>query len=405
MASSPSEEEEVAFSTADAGNGNPKARLQVFGRSMSRTFKALSEWGDNFERNHLDGDWRAAVSSAQKKVGERASRIGEELGSATVKLVEEATGRGPGQPPIAGAAPPAYGAAAVPETLASWVANPKEPSPSRASSARGLPVAVGTVVAGSAAPSASSQSPPGGQPVAAAVALPAAALAASSAETATASLWTEAECLREELAKEREQRRGRASAKGALDEALRQLRREVVEERRDLEAAEAARTVANSRFEALERQLEELSAEHRTVTSRNNSLKAELRRQALALAAAERAERLAKSRGEAEGAHCWAREGPETEALKAAKLSLAEVLASMDEVRLKERVEAQDLQKEIDTARTEQHLLKELAALGGRQRLLPPAGDSTARIPFWQRLRGGERARSGPLATCTVVEE
>ncbi|CAK0829999.1 unnamed protein product, partial [Prorocentrum cordatum] len=64
-------------------------------RHLSGTWQALNEWGDDFERRNFDGNFLGAVRSAPQaarvlggRVGEHASRIGEELGTAAAKLVE-----------------------------------------------------------------------------------------------------------------------------------------------------------------------------------------------------------------------------------------------------------------------------------------------------------------------------
>jgi len=79
--------------------GAGSVQLPSVRQGLLSTFRALSDWGDNFERTHFDGNFLGAVSSAPRRVGKQATRIGEELGSATAKLVEEATGRALGQVP------------------------------------------------------------------------------------------------------------------------------------------------------------------------------------------------------------------------------------------------------------------------------------------------------------------
>jgi len=99
----------------------------------------------------------------------------------------------------------------------------------------------------------------------------------------------------------------------------------------------------------------------------------------VAAAAAERAAREASREG------AWARDGPETEALKTAKVALAEILGGMDEVRLQERHEAAELQREIEAAQAERAVLQRLAEQP------PPAKSFGA--SFWRLVkvaRGGE---------------
>jgi len=286
------------------------SRLPSLRHSLRSTFKALSDWGDNFERNHFDGDFLGTVSSAPRKVGERASRIGEELGSATVKLVEEATGK----------------------VLA---------QDGGASGASGSDARAG-IVLGAATAAAAHDAEPWGAPQA----------QPGPPAAGARSLWEEVQQLQAELAKEREMRRGRVAALSALDEAQRNLRAEILEERQLLEGAEGRRLAANGRSDTSEQALEEIQEEHHSLLSRRASQEADLRRQAVALAAAEKAAREAIREG------AWAREGPETEALKEAKVLLAEVLGTLDEVRLQGRREAAALQQEIDSARAEAELLR-----------------------------------------------
>lgn len=308
--------------------------LPVFRRSLRSTFRVLSDWGDSFERTHFDGDFLGAVSSAQRRVGEHATRIGEELGSATVKLVEEAAGKIPNVMPDSeiGAE---LGQAAVPPSSAT---------------AHGI----------------SGNSFRKLQPE-------------PSAGASTISLWDEVQQLQDEITKEREMRRGRVAALTTLDEALRSLRAELVHERHLAERAEADRLVANGRCDASERALEEIQEEHQSLLCRRIALETDLRRHAVATAAAERAAREASREG------AWAREGPETEALKIAKVALAEVLSAMDEVRLEERREAGDLQRDIEAAQAESGELQRMADIH--------ATPTSFRSSVWRLLtvaRGGD---------------
>lgn len=310
--------------------------LPVFRRSLRSTFKVLSDWGDSFERTHFDGDFLAAVSSAQRRVGERATRIGEELGSATVKLVEEAAGKIPNVMPDSEtgaesgqAAVPPY--SATTHGISGTAFRTLQPEPS------------------------------------------------AGASTGTISLWDEVQQLQDEITKEREMRRGRVAALTTLDEALRSLRTELVHERHLVERAEADRLVANGRCDASERALEEIQEEHQSLLCRRIALETDLRRHALAAAAAERAAREASREG------AWAREGPETEALKIAKVALAEVLSAMDEVRLEERREAGDLQRDIEVAQAESGELQRMAD--------SHASPTSFRSSVWRLLtvaRGGD---------------
>merc|ERR1712083_58369 len=80
---------------------------------------------------------------------------------------------------------------------------------------------------------------------------------------------------------------------------------------------------------------------------------AEMRKHAVVLAAADRAAKEASREGS------WARDGPETEALKDAKLALAQVLSEIDEARLEAKRGALELQKQIDSAQVERRYLSQ----------------------------------------------
>ncbi len=87
-----------------------------------------------------------------------------------------------------------------------------------------------------------------------------------------------------------------------------------------MERAEESQLHGHARSNIEDRDFEELQNAHRALRSRRVTVEADLRRHALAVAAVERAAREASREG------AWARDGPETEALKDAKVQLAEVL-------------------------------------------------------------------------------
>lgn len=273
--------------------------------TLRSTFKVLSDWGDDFERKHFDGDFLNAVSSAPRKVVGGANRISEELGSAAAKLIEEAAGKAPD--PL----------------LANCVS---------ANSCGDLPLEM-----------SSSSRGPDLSPH------PAASLTPSS----NANPLQEAQQLQEEISHERNMRQGRVVAFAALDEGIRGLRAELVEERGFLKQIEDSRLVALEQLDQAERALENLQEEHHALLSRKTTQVTDLRRHTVAAAMAENADKqLSRAGG-------WARTGPETEALKDAKVALAEILAELDEVRLQSRREAAQLQKEIETTQAESMQLQQ----------------------------------------------
>jgi len=264
-------------------------------------FARLRNWGsnlrgavENVERRHFDGNFLEAIRNAPVQVGERASRIGEELGTAAVKLVEEAQGRG------------------LPEGNPGTILSAEDMTPS---------MSLDQFLDASQPPPCASSSRPG--------------------------VWEECEQLRRRLDEEREMRRGRALALNALDEALRGMRTELLEEKRLLAEAEEARLARCTSLEAIERTIEELQEEHDRVQSQKVAVQARLRRLGDDAAARARQERQATREG------AWAREGPETEALMLAKLELAELLGQHDEVKLRGRQEVADLTIQIATAKAE----------------------------------------------------
>lgn len=319
---------------SDAQQRKGLARLRTTWRNLNSSL-------ENIERRHFDGNFLEAVSQAPRKVGERASRIGEELGTAAVKLVEEAQGKLPeGQ---------SGGIGLGPESLQSGDAT--------------AAAAVGRVAeVALAAPSLSLEQflDPGHLPP----------------RESSTDMWEEREQLQTLLAEEREMRRGRALALNSLDEAIRTTAAELAEERRQLAEDEELRTVCCSRLDSVECALEELQEEHERVQSHQASLEPELRRFADAAAARARAERQASREG------AWAREGPEMEALKLAKMELAELLSARDEVKLRSRKEQAQLEREIEAARAENERL--------RRRQEEQAKPKSLRASV-QRLFGGAR--------------
>lgn len=158
-------------------------------------------------------------------------------------------------------------------------------------------------------------------------------------------LLEDSQRLRQELARERDMRQGRASALRALEQVLRPLRAEVAEARIATTCAGAGPTAPELRARALERSLAGLQEEHQRLLRRS--------------AAAEAEHRQALERRAVGGARAW--EGPETEALKVAKVELAELLGAIDEARLERRREIERLGAEVEAALAENARLQERA--------------------------------------------
>merc|ERR1711972_432971 len=126
-----------------------------------------------------------------------------------------------------------------------------------------------------------------------------------------------------------------------LTEEVRILSQQVDEERELLARAEEERADLDEREDEGARRFDDLQEKHQTALSRKASLEAELRQEKIAADLANRAANKALKEG------AWAREGPETQALLNAKMTLAEALGDVDEARLLSRRELAKIQKEI----------------------------------------------------------
>lgn len=329
----------------------PKAlgQTETWGHSFRSTIQALSDRASDFERRHFDGDFLRTVSDKGRQVGERVSHISGELHNAAAKLVEEAAGRTAdgfqqAEAPLGRRGQPVTSESVQAKTSSqppqpSSVSSPPRPTAAADAAARG---GTGTSLAHTDGNS-SDGCTAGAQP----------------------SLLQQINLLQEELTFERELKKGRTAALTAMDEALRGLRAELVEGRKALTVSEAGWEAIKARRVSAQRGYETLQEAHDTLLSKQLVVDMELRRLQLA---AKQAERLAKEVAAARrGPSSWARDGPETEALKLAKVDLALVLSQIDEVRLSAKQQAASLQKEIDAARGERDLLREaVLRIGGK---------------------------------------
>lgn len=147
-----------------------------------------------------------------------------------------------------------------------------------------------------------------------------------------------------------------------LDGLLDSLRGDIVLEQERLRQAEEAKAGTEELEEDAWRELEELQEAHQALLSRKAFLEAELRRGSIAADLAARAGKKARDEG------AWARDGPETEALKEAKVALAQVMTYIDEARLQERRELTGLMNQIEAVQTEQEELLLLRHLDASRR-------------------------------------
>jgi len=281
-----------------------------------RGFARLRNWGRNIHGAVENGLERRqniveAIGNLPRNVGERASRIGEELGSAAVKLVEEAQGKIPEGSPATTAGPPAHlrslDEEAAPEMSVDAFLEAEKPQLAQRP-----------------------HKPPDIRP----------------------GMWEECEQMQQRLNEEREMRRGRALALNVLDEALRGMRAELQEEKRLLAEAEDERLARCSKLDSIERMTEELQEEHDRLQNQKVATQSKLRRLGDDAAAKARAERQASREG------AWARDGPEMEALKIAKMELAELWSAGDEAKLRAKKEQAELTRELAAARVENEELK-----------------------------------------------
>ncbi|CAK0829998.1 unnamed protein product, partial [Prorocentrum cordatum] len=87
----------------------------------------------------------------------------------------------------------------------------------------------------------------------------------------------------------------------------------------------------------------------------------------------------------------WAREGPETEALKDAKVALAEVLADMDQAKLEAKREAAELRRCIEAAEAEKARLLQAAEE-------PYQAPASFRASVWRLLKVAARGEGADLS-------
>mmetsp|Transcript_3200 Transcript_3200/g.3507 ORF Transcript_3200/g.3507 Transcript_3200/m.3507 type:complete len:266 (-) Transcript_3200:10-807(-) len=176
-----------------------------------------------------------------------------------------------------------------------------------------------------------------------------------SAKGGASALLDRVQELHKEIDMQRKTRLQRAAQLNALDDTAKHLRVELSEERSLLEQADDDRARANEQEDAAVRELEELQERHYALLSRKAKQEAELRRYSMAAWAEELAAREARRDRE------WARDGPETDALKDSKLALAEALQQLEEARHQSRKELAQLQQQLEQAQAENAQLLENA--------------------------------------------
>eukprot|EP00927_Polykrikos_kofoidii_P040818 TRINITY_DN34820_c0_g1_i1.p1 TRINITY_DN34820_c0_g1~~TRINITY_DN34820_c0_g1_i1.p1 ORF type:complete len:437 (+),score=94.84 TRINITY_DN34820_c0_g1_i1:80-1312(+) len=327
-----------------------------------KTFQVLGDLGDEIEKRRPDsgpGNILHAIKNGSMKAGEHAGRLRGELSGAAARLVEEAVSAFDGGED--------GGQVQIPEVFSGGGALGSAGSVSSSGASGGGGGSDADNRPGSLTTAGSVPEPP--------------------------SQWEETRRLQSELSHERELRRGRGNALSALGTAVRDLRDELVRERCAVEEAEDERIAANARFEESERCLEAAQDEQRTLLRRKMAQEAELRRCEVAAAKAQRA---AKEANKEHGA--WARDGPEMEALKMAKMELAEVLSRIDEMTLQGRKDVAKLTKEIEALEADGVELRRL--LENKE---PEPSDAVSSfresvLRFWRSGKANDDLRIGGAA-------
>lgn len=344
---------------------------------LTNTFKAMNDWGDEFEKKHFDGDLKGTLSKAPKKAAEAMNEWGDDFerrhfDGDVVGVVTQATQKAADvvtstlevlDDSFVGIAPYSddfdfVGAGSI--SAAGGYAEDNWAN-------EGADFAEGGGSSSSAASASGtarqSQAEAGSSWTRVQLLQEERRKQMDANNGATPQLWQVAQRLKEQLEEERCKRRGRIAAMDALDPSTCILRAEVAEERHKAAIAEEQRSVAGARSYTAERGLAQLQECHHAQLSRKAANEAEMQQHALAAAAASAAASEDAQLREYEGPRAWARAGPEMEALKAAKLECAEVLGLLDEARLHRRRELRALQEEIEALEAKNKTLK-LAADG-----------------------------------------
>jgi len=253
----------------------------------------MSDWGDEFERRHFDGDFlgtlNTAVDRAVDQVGERASRAVDRVGAFADQFIE---------PAMLTDHPPD-----------SWHI---------ARTATGVSL---------------SQAPLGRMSD---VVMPHAATKQKGASIDSVDLWLLVKQLQTDLEQERHRRKELVGSICHIDERLGSLQQEVVSERQLAAEAESACEALEQQLDSNNAQIDDWEMCQSNLILRKAVAEAELQRHARTLAASAPHD-----------------DGPETQALTAAKVELAEICGKLDEARLQSRRELAALQRDIEHASNE----------------------------------------------------
>ncbi|CAE7419339.1 TATDN1 [Symbiodinium natans] len=351
-----------------------------------RAGQVMNEWGDDFERRHFEGDFLSAVSRAPVAAGEVLSEaIGQIVDSSLELPVDSvepwmtpgfdaeafvsfhptaAMEDAPHVEEARGPSPPSPAAPDVPSSEHS-----PEHSPARSERRN-------------------SSSSTGGRTVDEVAAF-------MSSLPDGAEMERVAEELQVQLHAEQAKRQGRYEALRALKVALLQLPREAAQEKGLADEAAGARAEAAARACAAQRALQALKENHQQLQEKLEA-QVDQREQLEAAAAAARAAVERAAQLAASACREWARDGPETDALKSSKIELAELLAELDEARLHRRRELKALQQEVETLERENQWFRS----GGHDQYEAPASfTASLRKLFKVAIGKGDAPDSTPTST------
>lgn len=308
----------------------------------------MSDWGDEIERKHFEGDFLGAMARGPRKVEDTLKAVlesgmglngaAQDLGhGADSGYVPGCVGLDPGWEAVAAC----FEARQAPMSLDEFVKGTPG-SPSARASANSSE-ALGQVTSGGSSSSTSTGKEPQVQrrrgpfpdeP--------------DSRRLQGMEPEQQVEYLKARLQEEQDAAAERARLREELREDIARARSELEQEHLALQKERDSNMAWKVRAAAVERGFETLQENHELILEQNATLSTE-RRQHLAAAiaaaaASDRAAQLAAGGASRE----WARDGPEVEALKDAKLHLAEVLAEADEARLVRRKELARLYEALE---------------------------------------------------------
>lgn len=339
--------------------------------------QAMNDWGDGFERRHFEGDFLGSMARAPVAAGEV---ISEAIGQLVDNSLEPFPPMDISDPASAYVVGPVSGD--VPGRLSLSEAQ----SHGRAPEERGSETLFDPSPQAPQSPSESSSGPVSGPGVLVT------GRTADEVATFMASLpdgpglEEVARELQAQLEEEQGKRQGRTEALRALKGALLELPRETAEEQRLADAAAGTRAASAARAAAAGRALQTLKDHHQQLKDQREAQMEEREQldaaKAAAAAALSRQTQLATA-----ASREWARDGPETEALKEAKIELAELLAEVDEARLHRRRELKALQQAVEATETENKWLR----AGGHDFYEAPGGSFSASLGRLFKVAIGRR--------------